>query len=126
MSETAVDEPRQIRPFADFIGEQQTLADQLSTTLNDLIEAVADTGKAGALQLTVKVKPVSKVNGQVLVSSEVVSKAPKPEPADRVYFITDEFNLSRSDPHQPSLPLREVPRSDEAPRTIPSAGGGRL
>jgi hypothetical protein len=116
-------EDRQVRPFADFIGEQQTLAELLSDTMNDLIAAVADTGKAGAMSLVVKVKPVAKNDGQVLVSCDVTSKAPKAEPATRVYFITDDFNLSRSDPHQPSLPLREVPRSGEEPRTIPTASG---
>ncbi len=116
-------EDRQVRPFADFIGEQQTLADKLSTTLNELLAAVADTGKAGAMALVIKVKPVAKIDGQVLVTSDVTCKAPQAEPAARVYFLTDDFNLSRSDPHQPALPLREVPRNDEAPRTIPTASG---
>lgn len=104
-----------IRPFADVLQELQggrTHSD-LSEALHALTTAVREHGKAGTLQLTVKIDPVSKGDGStVTVTANVVSKAPRSEPKKSIFFLADDGNLCRDDPRQLHLPLREVTLPD--------------
>lgn len=105
---------RHARPFAEFLREQRsgTTHDELSQGLNDLLEAVSETGKAGQITLTVKVKPAAKGNhSMVSVADTVAVKLPQGERGEAIFFIDDDFNLTRDNPNQPSLPLREVPKA---------------
>lgn len=106
------DDERQIRPFADWMIEQRNgaLANDLSEGLNELVDAVNCTGKGGTLTLIVKVQPASKHGeGSVLVADDVKVKLPQ-ERGEALYFVDRNSNLTRQNPAQPSLPLREVPR----------------
>lgn len=119
-TEEAPEEP-QVKPFAAFL--QETAAgrthDELSQGLHDLIEAVKDTGKAGKLQLTISVKPAAKNNRDAVnVTDMVVIKAPTGERPESFFFIDTAGNLTRENPRQPQLPLREVPRGEGAPVDI--------
>jgi hypothetical protein len=108
---------RHVRPFAEWMLDQREgfLAYELSEKLNALVEAVDTSGKAGSLTLTIKVKPTSKGSqGSVMVSDTVVAKLPEPDRHEALFFVDRNANLTRSNPAQPQLPLREVPRS-EAP-----------
>jgi hypothetical protein len=105
-------EQRHVRPFAEWLVEAQqgTLASELSTSLNEVVEAVNLTGKPGVLTLKVSIKPPGKNadGGTVVVSADVATKIPVPDRKESVYFVDDDCNLSRHNPAQPALPLREV------------------
>ena len=112
---TASDQIR-VRPFADFLQEhaEGTTHGDLSEALHQLVEAVQAHCKAGSLGLTVKIKPMSNSDPSTLVvTCDIVLKAPEADPASKVFFVDKDGNLSRDDPRQLHLPLREVP----APRT---------
>ncbi len=110
------DEPGRIRPLADVLREldRGRVHDQASTMLRDLIAAVADTGRKGTLTLTIALKPM-KAEGRVTATAAVSVKAPAPEPRESIFFIDDEHNLVRDDPHQPYLPLQDVSATTRSP-----------
>ena len=68
---------------------------------------MTETGRAGELRLTIKLKPGKA--GQVEVSDDITVKAPKPERGTSIMFATPEGNLQREDPRQMSIEgLRSV------------------
>lgn len=100
---TADDAESAVRPFADFLRETNRgrTHDELSTALHDLVAAVVDTGKGGALTLTVKVGRLSATDDhQLTVVEDVRLKLPTAEPRKSVFFADAAGNLSRSDPRQ--------------------------
>ncbi|MET7412476.1 MULTISPECIES: hypothetical protein [Streptomyces] len=117
-------EERTVRPFAAFLQEQSggQLHDELSTRLHELIEAVRETGKAGAIALKIDVKPIAGTDGRtVTVTDTVTSKVPKTERPKSIFFVDDTGNLSRTDPRQPVITgLREV-EPTPAPTQLRSA-----
>lgn len=107
------DEQPHVRPFGEFLQQQRrgALHGELSEALHELLQAVKDTGKAGKLTVTIGVKPAAKGNAeQVLVSDAVITKAPSVERPESIFFLDDTGNLTRNDPRQIELPLREVTR----------------
>ncbi|GFH36588.1 hypothetical protein [Streptomyces pacificus] len=106
------EDEKTVRPFAAFLQEQSggQLHDELSSRLHDLIEAVIETGKAGSLSLKVDVKPIAGTDGRTLtVTDAVTTKVPRIERPKSIFFVTDDGNLSRTDPRQPVITgLREV------------------
>lgn len=124
-SEPAAEETEQVvRPFAAFLQEQSggQLHDELSTRLHELIEAVRETGKAGAIALKIDVKPISGTDGRtVTVADTVTSKVPRTERPKSIFFVDNTGNLSRTDPRQPIITgLREV-EPTPAPTQLRSA-----
>jgi hypothetical protein len=102
-----------VRPFTEFLLQQGYggTHDELTYGLHDLIAAVKDHGKGGSLVLTIKVDPVGKGDErQVMVTDNVVLKAPSGKRPTSIFFVDDDGNLTRKDPRQPELPLREVSR----------------
>lgn len=106
-----MDDTRHVRHFAEWLNDQHQGAThhELSEALNELVEAVQETGKVGSLTLTVKVKPAARGSvRRVLVSDDIKLRKPEGERAESIYFVDDDHNLSRRDPDQPELPLRQV------------------
>lgn len=106
------DGPR--KPFAAFVQEQRNggLHAELSEALGELVQAVAQHGKSGTLQLTVKVA----ANGDdttVTVTDRVVVKVPEGKRAAALFFFDHDGNLLRRNPAQQELPLKEVERPAE-------------
>lgn len=101
------DDVSRIRPFADFLQEQAGghLHDELSTSLRDLVAAVAETNKGGKLTLTVRVKPMPNVPGAVIVEDDVKLAEPKLARRNGVFFVDADNNLIQDNPKQPPLPL---------------------
>lgn len=100
------------RPFADFLREhgRGRTHDELSDALHTLISKVKDTGKAGAVSLTVKVEPMKKDDRMVVVSDQIKVKLPEHDRPAGVWFVDKAGNLTRNDPDQLSFDsLREVP-----------------
>lgn len=105
---TDTDGPR-IRPFADFLIEHNNgLGHNLAgEKLHELVAAVRDTGKKGRLTLTLDVTAMDE--DTLVTVLEVAVKCPQPPTKAAVFFADDDGNLTRTDPKQTHLPLREVP-----------------
>jgi FPC/CPF motif-containing protein YcgG len=72
---------------------------ELSDDLTDLIQLVRETGKKGAIAVTLQFTPAS--GGEsVLVTADWSIKEPKPEKDSTTFFTTDDNALVRHDPRQ--------------------------
>lgn len=102
---------RQVRPFAAFLQEQRegVTHSELSEGLSDLVAACIEHGKGGTLTYKVSIKP-NKDGVTVFVTDAITVKAPVGERSAALFFADDDGNLSRKDPRQQELPLREVSR----------------
>lgn len=103
------------QPFTGWLHEQRNgaLHHDLSEALLEVVAAVEDTGKAGTLTLTIKVEPATKGQGGVVaITDDVKTKLPQLDRGAAIWFVTSDHELSRNDPRQLALPLREVPRPD--------------
>lgn len=93
------------------------LADEASESLHQCVEAARDTGKTAVITLMLTVKPNG--HGQVSISDDIKTRVPKLDKGSTILFVTPEGNLTRDDPRQQNLPLREV--LDERPGTLKQA-----
>lgn len=93
--------------FLNDVNDGQTHAN-LSGDLAELLRAVHDTGRAGALTIKIKVKPASN-NGavdKVVIEAESKLDLPKPDVRQDMFWLTDDLDLSRNHPRQGSLELK--------------------
>lgn len=100
----------QVKPFAQFLLEQRAgvLHAELGEKLQELVVACGDTNKSGTLALKIKVAPTK--NGVALeVSDEIKLSLPEHDRGASLFFKDKKGNLSRKDPNQQELPLREIP-----------------
>lgn len=97
------------RPFAAWLTEQRggSLHGELTEKLADLVAACLEHGEGGSLVLTVKVKP-NKDGVTVTVTDEVKAKEPEGDRGAALFYADAEGNLSRRDPRQPELPLKDI------------------
>lgn len=114
---TPDDDGQRTRPFADLLREldKGRVHSELSEKLQELIEAVMDVRKPGTIQLTVKVV-AAKGDAMAEVSSTVAVKIPRVARTS-IFFVTDDANLSRTNPDQPYLPLSGVPGDGDTTST---------
>lgn len=84
---------------------------ELTAAMDELIQAVRNTAKAGSITLEIKVKPSNRGHevDRVTVTDKITTKIPKPERGDDFFFVTDDNNLSRNHPRQQALDLRAAP-----------------
>jgi len=101
---------QQTRPFADTLRDldKGRVHADLSEKLQELVESVLLVRKPGTVQLTLKVEPAKGGEDMVTVLATVATKVPRTARAS-TFFVTDDHNLSRSNPQQPSLPLAGLP-----------------
>ncbi len=113
------------RPFLDFLREHRNglTHDELTDSLNELVAAVAETEKGGKISITFAVKPNG--DGAVMVLDEVKVTKPKPTKGGSLFFITPENNLTRMDPKQPQLPLRDIGPAREV-QALPASAARAL
>ena len=84
----------QVRPFAELL----TMLDhgqahaEASRALHDLVAAVRDTGKQGAMTINLKLAPLKGNIDQLVVAAQVTSKPPKSEPSAAMFFVDDAGN----------------------------------
>lgn len=102
------------KTFASFVIEQRNgaLHAEASETLAELVRAVQDHGKAGTVQITIRIAPGSKGTNTLVVSDDVKIKAPQGDRPAALFFPDDDGNLHRSDPRQlqhPALRRVDVP-----------------
>lgn len=100
------------KPFNTFLNEHRAagLHNELSEELQRVVAAVLAQRKKGSLTMTIGIAP-SDVNGAVVVTDKVVSKPPEPDRDPSLFFSDGSGNLSRRDPRQPELPIRDASAS---------------
>lgn len=83
---------------------------ELSGHLSDLISKVKETGKAGSLNVKIKIKPASRGGDvdKVTISDHISVELPAPERGEDFFWVTDDNDLTRNHPRQQSLELREA------------------
>jgi hypothetical protein len=81
---------------------------ELGDSLRDLVAGVMTIGKPGSLTLKITVKPAAKNADMVIVEDEITVKDPRPDRPASLFYATDEGGLTRHNPNQPELPLRQV------------------
>lgn len=108
------------RPFNQWLLEQRggSLHGELSDRMQELVAAVAIEGKTGSLTITIKVSPAAAGTNQFVVTDDVKVKSPEPERGASLFFADPAGNLSRSDPRQPELPLREATKPSAHVREV--------
>ena len=77
--------------------------DELSESLNQVINACRETGKKGEIVLKIKVTPDKAIEGAYLFSDEITTKAPKHDKPDTTLWGTPEGNLQNHDPDQAEM-----------------------
>lgn len=102
------DEPgegREPREFASFLLEHARgrSHDELSKSLSTVVRAVVDTGKAGTLTYTVKIKPTPNVDNMVKVEDSITAKVPELDRPASMFFVTDSGDLSLDHPQQTAM-----------------------
>jgi hypothetical protein len=99
-----------VRPFAEVLSELNhgVVADEMATKLAELVSAVKETGRKGSLKLTIEVAPFPGNSTVLKVTGAADLRAPKGETAAGIFYFDDGGNLSRNDPSQPTLPLRDL------------------
>ncbi len=103
------DPERSLRPFAAFIHDQRggALHGELTEALAELVLAVNEHRTKGVLQLQVVVVP-NNDGATVTVSDKIKLTMPEGDRGAAIFFVDDDGNLSRQNPRQIELPLREV------------------
>jgi hypothetical protein len=113
-AESTVESGTWRRPFAALLQEHRTgaLHQELSEALADLVGTCITLDKPGTLTLKLNVIP-TKDGLTVVLTDTVTVKAPEAKRGGAVYFADPRGNLSRRNPQQPTLPLRELQTDDE-------------
>lgn len=111
--DTQKDQGPEVKPFAAWLQEhrQGGLHAELSDALAEIGRAVGEHDKASELTLKIRVAP----NGAntVIVTDDLKVKTPEAARPASLFFTDSRGNLSRRDPRQPELPLRQVPPIDD-------------
>jgi hypothetical protein len=92
------------RTFCDAVDSLRfgALGTELTDELIALTNKCQETGRAGSITLTIKIKPGK--GGQLEIEDDIKTKLPKPERGSTMMFATIEGHLSRADPRQAELP----------------------
>lgn len=102
---TAAGEVAAVRPFDEFLREQRrggTIHDA-TVALAALVKAIETTGKAGSIQLTLKLKPDKKYGTAVEVADSIVVKLPEADKPSSLFFMDGSGSLVRHDPGQTNI-----------------------
>ena len=91
------------KSFADFLKALPDLGEEATDALNDLVHAVTETGKAGQITLSIKMKPIGGKAGQIELDTDVKTKLPQPTRGKALLFATPDNNLQRENPRQQTL-----------------------
>lgn len=97
--------------------------DDLDSAVAEVVAAVRATGKVGEIKLTIKVRPPKKSSGTyVTVEDDVVTKIPKHDRSDTIFWPLADNSLSRHDPSQIPLELSVVTSDGEVVGFDPATG----
>ncbi len=93
--------------------------DQATQQLAHVVQAVDETGCAGEVTITIKVKPAKEGGSEKTLQCIVKSKIPQAPIPEAVFFSDSNGDLHRTDPAQSEMELKEVPRGSGG-----GSGGG--
>lgn len=79
---------------------QGRVVDAASEELAELVKAVQDTGKPGALNLKITITPQGKSDNAVIVGCDISIKAPRASLPDALFFADIDGDLLKDDPTQ--------------------------
>lgn len=94
--------PQDFLVFLSGINKGRTVT-ELAEKLQELVSAIENTRKAGTITLKIAVKPAGKNGDALIVTDEVVVKAPKLSRPESIFFPDSAHNLVRNDPNQASM-----------------------
>ncbi len=122
MSQTKKDAPRD---FAVIIAEMPDANIDAARELQRVVEAVRDTGKAGALTIKISVGLAPGAQGgqgdrELLIKPSVTPTIPKHDSKSRMFYADDENNIQRNDPT--TMPLFQDTDIKDAPAHHPTTG----
>ncbi len=91
--------------FTDTLGDIRNgdVIHELTEQLREVVARVRETGRPGALVLTLKIKTASKLGGALILEDDIKVKLPVAEKGTTVLFATEDGQLQRNDPRQPRL-----------------------
>lgn len=112
-----------MRTFSQTIGEVRNgrVEAKATTDLAAVVAAVLETGKAGEVTMTVKVKP-GKEQGEVSLVAKVTSKKPEKDIPEATFFVNEHGDLVRDDPRQRSMPFVRDADDQRTVRGLVAAG----
>ena len=90
---------------------------EASEKLTDLVQKVRDRVRPGVITLKITISPA---NGAkvVTITDEIIVKMPKEEKEATLMFTNEDGTLTRKNPDQKELVLREVPKADSTLKDI--------
>lgn len=105
-----------IRPITDTLRHigGGVFIDIASDKLAELVAAVDATGKAGSIDLKIKMKKATR-GGAMHITGTVKLNKPAEEPMEAMLFATPEGNLVADDPHQQKLDLKIAAGASDTP-----------
>lgn len=108
------DQLHRVRPIADVLRDlgQGALVDEAGVMLQALVREVQGAGKKGVMTLRIEVAPMKGDSGAVMVHAKTDVRPPATEPIGAVFFADDDGVLTKDDPRQMKLPLRDVTGPD--------------
>jgi hypothetical protein len=108
-----------MRLFADVLRDMRggLSHEELSTALQQLVRQCCETGRGGEITYTLSIKPTKSAEA-VEIADKIGLKEPRNERGSSLFFVTSGYDLTRNNPHQVPLDLREVP-PPAAPRDVP-------
>lgn len=90
------------------LSEGQIMA-ELAQSIHDAVAAVNAHNKPASVTLTIAIAPMKKdgrlADAPLLISGEIGSKLPRPDPAQTLFYTDDNGNPTRTRTRQPDLPL---------------------
>lgn len=94
------------RPLFDTLRDLRggEVIDGFAEQLQQLVQAVQTTGKAGSVSLKLDVKPMEGSAEAFVVADTITAKLPRVKSAGTVMFPTPEGNLTRQSQRQDDLP----------------------
>jgi hypothetical protein len=110
-------------PFSQFLHEHNRGAGhtRASEALQALVSAVLDTGKKGSVTVTVSVEPMKGNPDAMLTTIDVKEKLPVNASKPAVFYADDDGNLSRTDPGQLQLDVKDGPEAPAVRDDVPAA-----
>ena len=89
--------------FPEWLAAQRrgALSDELTAALGELVERVTILGRKGSLTLKLEVKPHAA--GVVIVTDDISTRPPKEDRPGAIWFVDNNYDLTRHDPLQTSL-----------------------
>lgn len=108
-----------MRLFTDTLRDMRGGAslEDLTRAFHELVLSCCATGKGGTLTYSITVKPTKSAEA-VEVTDKLDLKEPRNERGSSLFFVASNGDLTRNNPHQVPLDLREV-EPPPAPRDVP-------